>query len=81
MAVITIVSIGEAGEATGTAFAYLFLSYHTLTPRMGTSRQIHRAVFRKELHDRIQIVPIECFEKLLDEGFDFQALYAALGLG
>jgi hypothetical protein len=76
MTVVTIMSIGETSKATGTTGAYLRLSGKLCAPWIWTTRQKHDTILRKELHNGIQIMPIERVKEILQSFNGYWLVFA-----
>jgi hypothetical protein len=60
MAVAASVEIRDTLKARGQTLADVLLSLESLPPRLGPFRRLENTVVRKERHDRVQVVPVEC---------------------
>jgi hypothetical protein len=65
MAVFTVVNVRDAAEASRQSLADFVLANETGTPWFGSPGRIEGRVVRKEFHDAIEIVLIECVKQLL----------------
>jgi len=65
MTVVSVVNVRNALEATRKSLAHLIFADEALSPGFRSSWKIKGAVISEELHDRIEIMSVECCEYLL----------------
>lgn len=67
VAVFTVMNVRDPAESSGQALADLVLANATCTPRFRSPRHVGGRVVRKEFHDPIEIVLVECVKQLLSD--------------
>ena len=79
--IVSIMHIGDAFEACRQSLSHVYLTNIPLAPGLWSARHHEFAIFRKEIHHRIEVVCVECGNKLLERLNPLQGAGLSLSVG